>query len=135
MAEDRKLDLADGFTKDSATQQGIDLVAYDPDTDEYVLIEAKFTSRGGNVGKGDLSTATGDRQMSDDWIDGAIDRIEGDTIDSDLADKLDTARATGNVRKEMVVVKNAAKTGKTVTDSITDVGIDRTTVIKIGEAV
>lgn len=56
-------------------------------------------------------------------------------IKYDLAQDLETARITGNVGKEMVVVKNTAKTGGTVAGSITDPGIDRTTVIKVGEVV
>ena len=137
VADDREWDVAEGFTKDSANQQGIDLIAYDAETDEYVLIEAKFTSRSGNVGKGDLSRTSSGRQMSDEWIISAIRRMDdAGTIDADLRKDL-LESFPGNTRKEMVVVKNTGRTGKTITDSLTDpeLGIDRTTVIKTGEVV
>ncbi|MFC7046021.1 hypothetical protein ACFQH6_11890 [Halobacteriaceae archaeon GCM10025711] len=50
-------------------QPGIDLIARDTKTGDIVIIEAKFSSRTGNIGKGYLpETKTKGRQMSDEWI-------------------------------------------------------------------
>lgn len=109
-ADDRDLEVAEGITKDSANQQGIDLIAVD-DEGNYVLIEAMFTSRSGNVGIGDLSRTSSGRQMSDEWIISAIRRMDdAGTIDADLRKDL-LESFPGNTRKEMVVVKNTGRTG------------------------
>ena len=117
-------------------QEGIDLIYKDGDT--FVIVESKFTSSGGNVGKGILSNTGSGKQMSDAWIDSAIDRMEfKNLISSGLADDLLDAKRTGNLRKELVVVQNVPTNGKTVVESLTEskLNIRNVELIKIGEVI
>ncbi|WP_164997923.1 hypothetical protein [Methanolobus psychrotolerans] len=134
------LGATDGFFKDLANQEGIDLIYKDGET--FVIMEAKFTSTAGNVGKGILSTmeiaGQPARQMDDRWIDDAIIRMdEKGLISSDLADQLKAAVLAGEIRKELVVVQNAPINAKTVVESLaeTGLGIENVDLIKIGEVI
>jgi Holliday junction resolvase-like predicted endonuclease len=134
----RALDKTDGFLKTSATQEGIDVIYKDGDV--FVLVESKFTSKAGNVGKGMLDTIKKDdkiiRQMSDDWIDDAIVRMkEKNLITSGLASQLEQARATGKIRKEFAVIQNVPLDGKTVVETLKEVGIYNVDLIKLGKVI
>lgn len=76
--------------------------------------------------------------MSDTWIRDRIDlmREEG-LVHPDLAAELEDALATGNFRKELVVVQNTRKSGATIVDSLNDPGLefDHVDLVKIGRAV
>ena len=110
------------------------------DGDTFVIVESKFTSSGGNVGKGILTWNSDKsiRQMDDAWIKAAIKRMEDkNLISTELADDLLDAKRTGNLRKELVVVQNVPTNGKTVVESLTEskLNIRNVELIKIGEVI
>ena len=134
----KPLGESDGFYKDLVNQEGIDLIYKDGDT--FVIVESKFTSSSGNVGKGMLTwnSDKGYRQMDDKWIRSAIKRMEDKSlISSDLADDLLDSQKIGKIRKELVVVQNVPTDGKTVVKSLTESGLNIRNVelIKIGEVI
>ena len=132
----KPLGESDGFYKDLVNQEGIDLIYKDGDT--FVIVESKFTSSSGNVGKGILSNTGSGKQMSDAWIDDAIRRMDDKgLISSELAIQLKAAGSTGKIRKELVVVQNVPTNGKTVVESLTEpeLNIRNVELIKIGEVV
>lgn len=106
------------------------------DGDTFVIMESKFTSSSDNVGKGLLNDTASGKQMSDDWIRSAIDRMRrNNLISSDLADDLLDSQKIGKIRKELVVVQNVPIDGKTVVKSLTEpeLNIRNVELIKIGE--
>jgi Holliday junction resolvase-like predicted endonuclease len=134
----KPLGESDGFYKNLVNQEGIDLIYKDGDT--FVIVESKFTSSGGNVGKGILTWNSDKsiRQMDDAWIKAAIKRMEDkNLISTELADDLLDAKRTGNLRKELVVVQNVPTNGKTVVESLTEskLNIRNVELIKIGEVI
>ena len=101
-------------------------------------MESKFTSSSDNVGKGLLNDTASGKQMSDDWIRSAIDRMRrNNLISPDLADDLLDSQKIGKIRKELVVVQNVPTDGKTVVKSLTESGLNIRNVelIKIGEVI
>jgi hypothetical protein len=116
---------------------GFDMVARDPASGDYVIIESKFISDGGSVGKWDLSYSGKGRQMSDEWIEETIDdMIESENSEiAELGEELELADSANNIRKEMVVVQNSKKTGNSVAPSLNDVGIKTVDMVKIGEVI
>lgn len=79
------------------------------------------------------------KQMSDKWIDDAIKemRKQGLITNDDLYNDLLTALDEGRIRKVLVVVQNTPMNGKTVTQSLTEEGLEIRDVdlIKIGEVI
>ena len=79
------------------------------------------------------------KQMSDKWIDDAIKemRKQGLITNDDLYNDLLTAVDEGRIRKVLVVVQNTPMNGKTVTQSLTEEGLEIRDVdlIKIGEVI
>lgn len=116
---------------------GFDMVARDPASGDYVIVESKFISDGGSVGKWDLSYSGKGRQMSDEWIEETIDdMIESENPEiAELGEELELAESANNIRKEMVVVQNSKKTGNSVAPSLNDVGIKTVDMVKIGEVI
>ncbi len=115
----------EGFTKDNTNQIGIDRIYKEGNT--YVLVEFKFTSGAGSIGKSILSydPGTGIRQMDDQWIDKALDNMKQQgLITHELYDDLIDAVDEGMIRKELVVVQNVPIDGNTVTESLTEEGLN-----------
>lgn len=136
LADRRNYEIPEWFEKDSTYQNGIDLIAKDPESGKYVFIESKFTSSRGSMGIGDLSkTETKGRQMSDEWLLKSIDDMyENDKITkTQWRDLRDAVQYNG--KKEMVVVKNTEKSGFTVVDSLNEVSINRVTIYKTGKVI
>jgi hypothetical protein len=76
------------------------------------------------------------RQMSDDWIDDAIVRMEkNNLVTSKLANELRNAIDAGKIRKEFTVIQNVPLDGKTVVGTLKDVGVFNVDLIKIGKVI
>lgn len=118
---------------------GFDLVARDPDTGEYVIVEAKFISDGGSIGKWRLGDSNKGRQMTDEWIEATINTMKTSDVAEkrSLARRLEQAIEDGNVRKEINVVQNSRKTGSSARPSLTEreLEIDSVTIVKIGKVI
>ncbi|SER42922.1 hypothetical protein [Natrinema salaciae] len=121
-----------GYDPGTVNDNGPDLVYKDPEGD-LIIDEVKFLSDDGNFGKRNLGkTKDGDvTQMSDQWIRNVLSEERG--IDKSTREAIEDARATGDVRREITVIQNRPKDGKTVTKSINELGIDEVRLIKIGE--
>ncbi len=115
--------------------KGIDIIYKDSDTGELVVEEVKFSSSTGNVGKSDLGTTQngGVYQLSNDYMENIVDNRRG--ISKSLADEIDTARAKGNLRKELTQIQNRPQDGKTIVSSVNseDVKLDKINLIKTGK--
>jgi len=132
-----------GFDPNDTATIGPDAIAYDANTGEYVIIEAKTSNSTDAVGIGLLSDAyNGSTQLSDEWIRASITELQQrGQIDSELANDVLNATAAGNVRKEIVFARdNPDAVGRTLTtpqrndtdisrDSV--VGVDRVTIIEL----
>ncbi len=136
-----------GFKKGDVTDTGIDKI-YKNSNGEFVIVEAKFISKAGNVGIGDLGkTITKRRQMSDDWIKNSLKEMRelnknnpDKGIDKKLYnDIINDIRSNKKINKELVVVRNSADEGNTITKSLTDgtngVHLDGVTIINLGGTV
>ncbi len=138
-------EVVPGFMKDNTNQIGIDRIYKKGDT--YILVESKFTSDTNlqNVGRSILDTTTDyGKQMSDAWIQNAVDTMLNDNIITpQLAAELKKA-IPANIRKKLVVVKNSPPTGYTVLDDLetyidpvsnTALGIKDVSIINIGKVI
>jgi hypothetical protein len=114
---------ADGFYKANTWDQGFDLVCRDQQGN-LVIIEAKYTSTvNGDIGISILSkTEKNYRQMSDDWIEDAVNRMLTNKpkplISQSLANEILAAKDAGTLRKELTVVQAVPQTGNTITSSL-----------------
>lgn len=138
LMEERGYETVAGFDKEASNEIGIDYIARDPETDQYVLVEAKFTSQfdGQNIGSGILDEGYGFKQMSGEWLEEAIERMEEKNIITPaLTDELQAAIDTGQTQKSLVVVKNTEKGGRTIRPSLEELEFDNVDIIQIGEVV
>jgi len=141
------------FDKDSSSQKGVDLIAKDPESGQYVFIEVKYSESGGSLSKYDLGRAryadddedNPVRQMSDTWLKESLNRYveipdSADISKQALKDDIDA----GLVKKEVVYIKDGEYDAKTATQSLTGLGgtnsdfggaIDRVTVIQTGDLI
>jgi hypothetical protein len=132
VAESRGYEVVADFDKGSASEIGVDLIARDPDTGEYVILETKFLSKGG-LSRTDLGTPEKGRQMSDAWIRESlreeIDKPPSDqTIDETTAREIlaDLNDRESSVRKEFVYFQDREGTATTVTNSFIQAVTGRT---------
>lgn len=138
LAEERGYDVRNPF--DTGTEDtGFDVIAKDPKTGDWVIIEAKFKSKGGSISKKTwLDDPKKGRQMSDDWIDQTITemRQKADTeAEKKFVKKLRRAYRNDRVRKEIVAAQNAEVDGQTVLQNLKSIGIDRVDVVKLGKVI
>ncbi|MFC4247614.1 VWA domain-containing protein [Natribaculum luteum] len=145
LIKERGLDLEwpeEGFKEGDESEIGPDIIAYDDG--EWLIIEAKTTTSTKAVGKNLLDTDAydGDAQLHNDWIRNSLEKLEDeDRIDPELVDQIDTAIATNNVTKEIVLVRDVEgashrtlrKPRNNDTDiSLEDVaGVDRVTIVEL----
>ncbi len=121
-----------GFEKGDASEIGPDIIAYDEENDEWVVIEAKTTTSTDAVGIGLLNTDAydGSPQLSDDWIENSLNELNSNgKLDDGFVSDLEQALDRGNVRKEVVLVRDVNGAGhRTLTEPLgdrTDISIDR----------
>jgi len=114
---------------------GIDIIYRDPDTNELVVEEVKFSStKNGNSGAGLLDKTENGRQMDEEWLNTKIENEVG--MNEKLADELREAQIKGNLRKELTVTQNRAIDGKTITSKLNSddyVHLDKVNLIKTGK--
>lgn len=130
----RNHELVYAEQKTSGTSAGIDMIAKDTRTGEYVITEVKFTRSSDTPGKGMFdSTRTLDegkevRQMEDRWIE---DAYQEEIISKgvEVPDDLDAALITKNYRKETIIVQDGV-TDRTITSGLSDLGIDDVTIVR-----
>ncbi len=113
--------------------QGIDLIARDTSgsTDEFVVIEVKFTSQDerlnmGAFGERTFQDGTFD-QMSDEWVEGSYDQDIANGGVS-VPDDVGAAMRAGNYRKELFVVQDG-QTGAITSESVANL-MDEMTMLK-----
>lgn len=120
--EEKGYDILYGVESKGSYEEGIDLIAKDPDGN-IVVVEAKYASGDSAVGPGIYNsyrtTSQGDvRQMTKPWVDDAFEKeIDRGDIDGDY-DEVEKAIAMDNYRRETVVVKSN-RNGKTLSNSHT----------------
>ncbi len=143
-------DIAPALIKDRKNQEvvfadkrgsdpGIDLIAKDTQTGEYVIVEVKFTRSSEPIGKNKFSSertlddGSKATQMSDRWIE---DAFEKELLEkgADVPDDLELAIQNGNYRKEAVVVQDS-KSDSTITAGLSDpdLDLDGVTIVKTDE--
>lgn len=142
LMKDRGYEKADGFEKDGSNEIGIDYIGYDEEANQYVLVEAKFTSQfeDENIGTGILDEGYGYKQMSDDWIRNALDAmVEEGIIDPELANKVrtDVLSEDKEVKKVLTVVKNTEEDGRTITSNLASksLNFDHVDIVQIGRVI
>lgn len=139
LMEERGYETVAGFDKEASNEIGIDCIARDPETDQYVLVEAKFTSQfdGRNIGSEILDEGYGFKQISDRWMDEAILEVrQRGILESELAERLLNANED-EIRKAMVVVRNGPKSSNTIRPRLNTekYNIDHVDIIHIGKVV
>jgi len=98
-----------GFDEGDASEIGPDVIAYDENTGEYVIVEAKTTGSTDAVGISLFRTDAydGDPQLSEEWIENSIERLESQgQLDSSTVDEVILALDNGNIRQEVVFVRD-----------------------------
>ncbi|KAA9401009.1 hypothetical protein Har1131_20550 [Haloarcula sp. CBA1131] len=98
-----------GFDEGDASEIGPDVIAYDENTGEYVIVEAKTTGSTDVVGISLFNTYAydGDPQLSEEWIENSIERLESQgQLDSSTVDEVILALDNGNIRQEVVFVRD-----------------------------
>jgi hypothetical protein len=133
-----------GFDEGDASEIGPDVIAYDENTGEYVVVEAKTTGSTDAVGISLFRTDAydGDPQLSEEWIENSIERFENQgQLDSSTVDQLILALDNGNIRQEVVFVRDIeGSSTRTLTNPRSDssdisnesvIGVDAVTVIDL----
>jgi len=144
---ERGLDLEwpeDGFDEGDASEIGPDIIAYDEDANEWLIIEAKTTTSTDAVGIGLLQTDAydGDPQLSDEWILNSLEELNAtDKIDEEFVQDIEDALDQGAVRKEVVLVRDvegaSERTLRQPARPSTDislpevVGVDQVTIVEL----
>lgn len=124
------------------TEQGIDVIAKDPDGN-YVVTEVKFTTKTEVVDRDRVSASSreglsGSRveQMEDDWIETSFtEDISKSDLDepSEYSDLRRAILQTNDYRKEAFVVQDGT-VGKTTDSDLNGIDMDRVTVVRTNGA-
>jgi len=127
------LGVADGFYKSEPTENGIDFICVDIHGN-YVIIEAKGTVTDKSINKGILKPGYGSRQMTDDWLKGAIPAMLNNKNDGKAYPLISQALAddlrkvvykdggeTRTIVKELDVVQDGPLTYTPVSSTLTDI--------------
>ncbi len=108
-----------GFDEGDTSEIGPDVIAYDENTGEYVIVEAKTTGSTDAVGISLFRTDAydGDPQLSEEWIRNSISRLEEKgRLDSVTAGNIRRSLETGSLQQEVVLVRDVdSATGRTLT--------------------
>ncbi|AUG49490.1 hypothetical protein BVU17_18115 (plasmid) [Haloarcula taiwanensis] len=133
-----------GFDEGDTSEIGPDVIAYDENTGEYVIVEAKTTGSTDAVGISLFNTDAydGDPQLSEEWIENSIEKLENQgQLDSSTVDELILALDNGNIRQEVVFVRDVeGSSTRTLANPRSDssdisnksvIGVDAVTVIDL----
>lgn len=110
---------------------GPDLVHEQPVTAELVVTESKFLSSKGNFGLSNLGNTENGYQMSDGWIRYIYNGKVG--VDAELALKMRKADDGDELEKVVTAVQNRPHDGYTITKGVSELGIDKVVLYKIGK--
>jgi len=133
-----------GFDEGDASEIGPDVIAYDENTGEYVIVEAKTTGSTDAVGISLFRTDAydGDPQLSEEWIRNSIRRLEErGRLDSVTAGNIRRSLETGSLQQKVVFVRDVdSATGRTLTSprsestditNETVIGVDSVTITEL----
>jgi hypothetical protein len=133
VAGKKGLTAAEGFTPPGEGIHGFDRV-YKDANGNYVIVEPKYTTLESNPGVGLLGNTQNGLQMSDGWVQNAIQEMQqSGALTPQLAAELQAAYNAGTLQRELVIVQSSLNQGLTPTQALlTNVPLNGVTVINIG---